>query len=61
MTDILNVDRRGVVLEVGTGSGYQAAVAAELVGQVYTIEIIPDLARSAAARLCRLGYTNVTV
>ena len=61
MTDILNVDRTGVVLEVGTGSGYQAAVAAELVGQVYTIEIIPDLARSAADRLRRLGYTNVTV
>ena len=61
MTDILNVDRTGVVLEVGTGSGYQAAVAAELVRQVYTIEIIPDLAHSAADRLRRLGYTNVTV
>ena len=61
MTDILNVDRTGVVLEVGTGSGYQAAVAAELVGRVYTIEIIPNLAHSAADRLRRLGYTNVTV
>ncbi len=61
MTDILNVDRTRLVLEVGTGSGYQAAVAAELAGQVYTIEIIPDLARSAADRLRRLGYTNVTV
>ena len=61
MTDVLNVDRSSVVLEVGTGSGYQAAVVAELARQVYTIEIIPDLARSAADRLHRLGYTNVTV
>ena len=61
MTDVLNLDRTSVVLEVGTGSGYQAAVAAELVRQVYTIEIIPDLARRAADRLRRLGYTNVTV
>ncbi len=51
MTDLLNVDATGVVLEVGTGSGYQAAVVAELVRQVYTIEIIPDLAGSAADRL----------
>ena len=61
MTDVLNVDRSSVVLEVGTGSGYQAAVVAELTRQVYTIEIIPDLARSTADRLRRLGYTNVTV
>jgi len=61
MTDVLNVDQSSVVLEVGTGSGYQAAVVAELARQVYTIEIIPDLARSAADRLRRLGYTNVTV
>src|SRR5208337_530517 len=61
MTDVLNVDQSSVVLEVGTGSGYQAAVVAELARQVYTIEIIPDLARNAADRLRRLGYTNVTV
>jgi len=61
MTDVLNVNQSSVVLEVGTGSGYQAAVVAELARQVYTIEIIPDLARSAADRLRRLGYTNVTV
>jgi protein-L-isoaspartate(D-aspartate) O-methyltransferase len=61
MTDILNVDRTGVVLEVGTGSGYQAAVAAALAHQVYTIEIIPELAHSAADRLRQLGYTNVAV
>ena len=61
MTDVLNVDQSSVVLEVGTGSGYQAAVVAELARQVCTIEIIPDLARSAADRLSRLGYRNVTV
>ncbi len=61
MTDILNIDPTSIVLEVGTGSGYQAAVVAELVRQVYTIEIIPDLAHSAADRLHRLGYTNVTL
>jgi protein-L-isoaspartate(D-aspartate) O-methyltransferase len=49
------------VLEVGTGSGYQAAVLAELVKQVYTIEILPGLARSAATRLKTLGYANVEV
>jgi protein-L-isoaspartate(D-aspartate) O-methyltransferase len=50
-----------VVLEVGTGSGYQAAVLAQLVRQVYTIELIPALAESAAHRLRRLGYANVSV
>ena len=60
MTDLLNVDATSVVLEVGTGSGYQAAVIAELARQVYTIEIIADLAQGAADRLHRLGYTNVT-
>ena len=47
------------MLEVGTGSGYQAAVLAELAAEVYTIEIIKDLATRAAATLQRLGYTNV--
>ena len=61
MTDLLNIDATSIVLEVGTGSGYQAAVVAALAQQVYTIEIIPDLAHSAADRLHRLGYTNVTV
>jgi protein-L-isoaspartate(D-aspartate) O-methyltransferase len=61
MTDVLNVNQSSVVLEVGTGSGYQATVVAGLARQVYTVEIIPDLARSAADRLRRLGYTNVTV
>jgi protein-L-isoaspartate(D-aspartate) O-methyltransferase len=61
MSDVLNVDSTSVVLEVGTGSGYQAAVIAALVRQVYTIEIISPLAQSAAERLQRLDYTNVTV
>lgn len=59
MTDILDVEANDVVLEVGTGSGYQAAVLAELVREVYTIEIIPPLHASATGRLKRLGYDNV--
>lgn len=47
------------VLEIGTGSGYQAAVLAELGVEVYTIEIIPELAQQAAQRLDELGYTNI--
>ena len=47
------------VLEIGTGSGYQAAVLAELVAEVYTIELVPELAEEATARLKRLGYKNV--
>jgi protein-L-isoaspartate(D-aspartate) O-methyltransferase len=50
-----------VVLEIGTGSGYQAAVLSRLVKQVYTIEIIPQLANSASQRLQRLGFKNVEV
>jgi protein-L-isoaspartate(D-aspartate) O-methyltransferase len=49
------------VLEVGTGSGYQAAVLAELTDQVFSIEILPDLAREAEARLKELGYSRVRV
>lgn len=61
MTDLLapRVDDR--MLEVGTGSGYQAAVLAELVAEVYTIEIIPELAETAARRLAELDYGNVHV
>jgi protein-L-isoaspartate(D-aspartate) O-methyltransferase len=61
MTDLLDVGSGDVVLEVGTGSGYQAAVLAELVDHVYTIEIVAPLARSAAQNLQRLGYDNITV
>jgi protein-L-isoaspartate(D-aspartate) O-methyltransferase len=61
MTDVLSLDQSSVVLEVGTGSGYQAAVVAALAHQIYTIEIIPELARSAADQLRQLGHTNVMV
>ena len=59
MTEQLRLRRGGRVLEVGTGSGYQAAVLAEIVAEVYTIEIVPQLALEAAARLRRLGYAGV--
>jgi protein-L-isoaspartate(D-aspartate) O-methyltransferase len=59
MTDLMEVDGDAVVFEVGTGSGYQAAVLAELVRQVYTMEIVEPLALSAKERLARLGYGNV--
>jgi len=59
MTDLLEVRPGDVVLEVGTGSGYQAAVLAELAERVYTIEIVEPLAREARARLERLGVRNV--
>lgn len=61
MTDLARVRPTDVVLEVGTGSGYQAAVLSKLVRQVYSIELVAPLARSAADRLARLGYRNVEV
>jgi protein-L-isoaspartate(D-aspartate) O-methyltransferase len=61
MTDLLELGPGARVLEVGTGSGYQAAVLAELVGHVYTIEIVPALGEGARRTLERLGYRNVTV
>jgi len=61
MTDLLVPRPDSVILEVGTGSGYQAAVLAELVRQVYSIEIIAALAESASERLASIGYTNVEV
>ena len=61
MTHLLALGPRHRVLEIGTGSGYQAAVLAELVERVHTIEIVPPLARQAAERLPRLGYDNVEV
>ena len=61
MTELLEPAPDHVVLEVGTGSGYQAAVLAEVVDHVYTIEIVPTLAASAETRLRELGYANVTV
>jgi protein-L-isoaspartate(D-aspartate) O-methyltransferase len=61
MTERLEPKPTDRVLEIGTGSGYQAAVLAELVAQVYTIEIVAELAQRAATDLKRLGYTNVHV
>jgi len=59
MTELLELEPEDRVLEIGTGSGYQAAVLAEIVEEVYTIEIVPELAASAAKRLEALGYDNV--
>ena len=61
MTDLLELEAGDVVLEIGTGSGYQAAILSRLVERVYSIEIIPELAESASARLKRLGFENVQV
>ena len=61
MTDLLDLGPGSSVLEIGTGSGYQAAVLAEIAGEVRTIEIVEPLALTAAARLKRLGYDQVEV
>ena len=60
MTDLISPERDDIVLEIGTGSGYQAAVLAELVEHVYTIEIIEPLFSTATRRLADLGYENVS-
>jgi protein-L-isoaspartate(D-aspartate) O-methyltransferase len=59
MTELMATKPGDTVLEIGTGSGYQAAILAELVASVYTIEIIESLGRTAAARFEKLGYRNV--
>ncbi len=59
MTDLLKPKKNDRILEVGTGSGYQAAILAELAGSVYTIEIIEQLSEKASGQLKRAGYTNV--
>lgn len=61
MTELLQLNKKDKVLEIGTGSGYQAAVLSLLVDSVYTIEIIDELAKSAEERLKKLGYNNVLV
>ena len=61
MTDLLDLGPDDRVLEVGTGCGYQAAVLAEVAGQVCSLEMVPELAEHARLRLHRLGYTNVEV
>jgi protein-L-isoaspartate(D-aspartate) O-methyltransferase len=59
MTDLLELEADDAVLEIGTGSGYQAAVLAEVVDRVHSIEIIPELGEQVRQRLDRLGYDNV--
>jgi protein-L-isoaspartate(D-aspartate) O-methyltransferase len=59
MTDLLECGPDDRVLEIGTGSGYQAAVLSRVAGRVYSMEIVPELARAASERLARLGFDNV--
>ncbi len=61
MTELLNLKKEDKVLEIGTGSGYQAAILSVIVDSVFTIEIIEELAKSAEERLKKLGYGNVFV
>jgi protein-L-isoaspartate(D-aspartate) O-methyltransferase len=61
MSELLNLGPESRVLEIGTGSGYQSAVLGELSKEVYSIEIIPELANAASEKLKALGYTNVFV
>lgn len=61
MTELLDLDEDDTVLEVGTGSGYQAAILAEIVKQVFTIEINEELGLEAKERLKEMGYTNIDV
>jgi protein-L-isoaspartate(D-aspartate) O-methyltransferase len=61
MTELLELNENDKVLEIGTGSGYQAAILAELCKEVYTIEIIPELAQRAEKLLKELGYKNIFV
>jgi protein-L-isoaspartate(D-aspartate) O-methyltransferase len=61
MSELLDASPEHKVLEIGTGSAYQAAILSQLVKQVHSIEIVPELARSAAELLNRLGYKNVNV
>ncbi len=61
MTEAINPSKRDKVLEIGTGSAYQAAILAEIVAEVYTIEIIPELAEQARKHLQKMNYANVHV
>src|SRR5215510_3295559 len=61
MTDLLEVKEEDVVLEIGAGAGYQAAILSELAKRVYTVDIIEELAQGAERRLKRLGYDNIAV
>ena len=59
MSELLSLGKDSTVLEIGTGSGYQTAVLAELAGHVYTVERLPELAKAARDLLTELGYANV--
>ncbi len=61
MTDLLDLDGDETVLEIGTGTGYQAAILAQLARRVYSVERIPELAASARERVGRLGYDNIEI
>ena len=61
MTDLLQVERGCAVLEIGTGFGYQAAVLGQLADQVYSVEIIEEIALQAKKRLSKLGYVNINL
>jgi len=61
MTDLLNPQSEHIILEIGTGSGYQAAILYKRVKQVYSLEIVPPLAAQAAHRLGQLGYNNIKI
>ena len=61
MTQCLKLDPELKVLEIGTGSGYQAAILAELVKEVYSVERFPALAKNAASKLAELGYNNIKI
>jgi protein-L-isoaspartate(D-aspartate) O-methyltransferase len=60
MSDLLNPEPDDVILEIGTGSGYQSSILSQLVKQVYSVEIISELAEQACERLHRLGYHNIS-
>lgn len=60
MTQALDLDKESKVLELGTGSGYQTAILAELAGQVYTVERLPNLSRAAEIILNNMGYRNIS-
>ncbi|OOG24148.1 protein-L-isoaspartate O-methyltransferase [Thioalkalivibrio denitrificans] len=61
MTQLLELTPESRVLEIGTGSGYQTALLGELAGEVYSIEVVPELAAQAETRLRELGYDNIRV
>jgi len=61
MTEVVKPEKGKRALEIGTGSGYQAAVLAEIIDTVYTIEIVPELAKEAETRLKELGYKNIII